>query len=82
MDLDTFIVTVFCLIDDQIEDRRLRKRGPARKLSDAEALTIEIVGEFLQRHSQVLNLDLVTAVVKPPSGITSSDPRKRLLHRL
>jgi hypothetical protein len=36
----------------------------------------------LQRHSQVLDLDLVTAVVKPPSGITGSDLRKRLLHRL
>ena len=47
MDLNTFIVTVFCLIDDQIEGRRIRRRGPAPKLSDAEVLTIEIVGEFL-----------------------------------
>ncbi len=47
MDLSTFIVAVFCLIDDRIEDRSLRTRGPLPKLSDAEVLTIEIVGEFL-----------------------------------
>ena len=47
MDLSTFIVAVFCLIDNRIEDRRLRARGPLPKLSDAEVLTIEIVGEFL-----------------------------------
>ncbi len=47
MDLNTFIVAVFCLIDDRIEDRALRARGPLPKLSDAEVLTIEVVGEFL-----------------------------------
>ena len=47
MDLSTFIISVFCLIDDRIEDRRLRGRGPLPKLSDAEVLTIEVVGEFL-----------------------------------
>jgi len=47
VDLSTFIVSVFCLIDNRIEDRRLRARGPLPKLSDAEVLTIEIVGEFL-----------------------------------
>ncbi len=47
MDLDTFIVAVFCLTDDWLEDRRIRKRGPKPKLSDSEVLTIEIVGEFL-----------------------------------
>ncbi len=46
--LDTFIVTVFCLVDDQLKvQSRPRQRGPAPKLSDAEVLTIEIVGEFL-----------------------------------
>src|SRR3954471_12795828 len=38
--------------------------------------------DLLQRYSQVLNLDLVTAVVKPSSGITRSDLPERLLHRL
>jgi hypothetical protein len=47
MDLSTFIVSVFCLIDDRTEERVLRARGPLPKLSDAEVLTIEIVGEFL-----------------------------------
>ncbi len=47
MDLSTFIVAVFCLVDDQLEGRRIRQRGPAPKLSDAEVLTIEVVGEFL-----------------------------------
>ncbi len=48
MDLSTFIVSVFCLIiDDRIKDHRVRQRGPSPKLSDAEVLTIEVVGEFL-----------------------------------
>ena len=48
MDLSTFIVAVFCLIDDRLNNLgRLRERGPAPTLCDSEVLTIEIVGEFL-----------------------------------
>ena len=51
MDLDTFIITVFCIIDDMTKDIcssvRLRQRGPAPTLADSEALTIEVVGEYL-----------------------------------
>jgi len=48
VDLSTFIVAVFCLVDDRLRGRRIRRRGPSPKLSDAEVLTIEIVvGEFL-----------------------------------
>jgi Transposase DDE domain len=47
MELSTFIVSVICLIDNRIEDRHIRARGPLPKLSDAEVLTIEVVGEFL-----------------------------------
>lgn len=51
MDLETFIVTVFCLIDDAVQavtaDRPLRQRGPAPKLHDSEVLTMEVVGEYL-----------------------------------
>jgi hypothetical protein len=47
VDLSTFIVSVFCLIDDRLKGHRVRQRGPSPKLSDAEVLTIEIVGEFL-----------------------------------
>jgi hypothetical protein len=47
MDLDTLIVTVFCLLDDALDGQRLRQRGPQPLLSDAEVLTLEAVGEFL-----------------------------------
>jgi hypothetical protein len=51
MDLETFIIAVFCVTDDFIRDtyraRQLRQRGPAPVLADSEVLTIEIVGEFL-----------------------------------
>ncbi len=47
MDLNTFIVAVFYLTDDWLKGRKLRQRGPKPKLSDAEVLTIEIVGEYL-----------------------------------
>ena len=51
MDLDGFIVAVFCAVDDglaaELGGRRLRRRGPAPVLADSEVLTIEVVGEFL-----------------------------------
>ena len=47
MDATTLLVTVYCLIDDWLADRRLRQRGPAPTLADSEVLTIECVGEFL-----------------------------------
>jgi hypothetical protein len=47
MDLTTFIIAVFCLIDDFLAGKRLRKRGPLPTLRDSEVLTIEVVGEFL-----------------------------------
>lgn len=51
MDLNTFIVAVFCLVDDWLEghdEEPLRSRGPEPDLFDSEVLTIEIVGEFLR----------------------------------
>jgi hypothetical protein len=49
VDLNTFIVSVFCLIDDHLRGRHrsYRSRGPAPKLSDSEVITMEIVAEFL-----------------------------------
>ena len=51
MDLETFIVAVFCAADDFMRtaarEHRLRRRGPAPVLADSEVLTIEAVGEFL-----------------------------------
>ena len=49
MDLSTFVVAVFCLVDDWLEGggSKLRQRGPEPTLRDSEVLTMEIVGEFL-----------------------------------
>jgi hypothetical protein len=51
MDLETFIIVVFCLVDDFVRDfcrgHKLRQRGPRPILADSEVLTVEIVGEFL-----------------------------------
>jgi hypothetical protein len=47
MDFTTFLVTVFCLIDDWLKEQpRLRQRGPQPKLTDSEVLTIEVLGAF------------------------------------
>ena len=51
MDLDDFIITVFCRIDEAIplvlDSQRLRERGPAPTLCDSEVVTMEVVGEYL-----------------------------------
>jgi Transposase DDE domain len=48
VDLSTFLITVFCVVDDWLEgEPKLRQRGPHPGLADSEVLTIEIVGEFL-----------------------------------
>jgi hypothetical protein len=47
MDITTFMIAVYCLIEDQIAGQRLRKRAPQPTLRDSEVLTIEVVGEFL-----------------------------------
>jgi hypothetical protein len=49
MDLDDFIIAVFCLVDEAItralNGRRLRQRGPAPILAESEVVTMEVVGE-------------------------------------
>jgi len=47
MDITTFMIATYCLIEDHIGGQRLRKRGPQPTLRDSEVLTIEVVGEFL-----------------------------------
>jgi hypothetical protein len=47
MDITTFMVEVFCLIDDWLQAKRWRQRGPQPVLHDSEVLTMEVVGEFL-----------------------------------
>lgn len=54
MDLEEFMIAVYCLIDELLAElgadpdwRRIRQRGPAPTLADSEVLTMEAVGEFL-----------------------------------
>jgi hypothetical protein len=51
MDLDDFIITVFCVVDEALPEitrgQRVRQRGPAPLLWDSEVVTMEIVGEYL-----------------------------------
>ncbi len=52
MDLDSYIIAVFCRIDDALKSlfqgKRLRQGGDP-VLADSEVLTMEAVGEFLGR---------------------------------
>jgi hypothetical protein len=54
MTLDDFIIHAYCMIEENIEKilkgGKLRKAGFLPRLSDAEALTLEIVGEYLGIH--------------------------------
>lgn len=51
MDLDEFIVAVYCVVDDLMDEvlggRRLRERGPDPVFDDREVITVEMVGEFM-----------------------------------
>jgi hypothetical protein len=51
MDLDDFIITAFCLIDEALPQitggARIRQRGPAPTLADSEVVTMEVVGAYL-----------------------------------
>jgi len=51
MNLDDFIITCFCTIDEIVpsvtQGKRLRKRGPLPKLADSEVITMELVGTYL-----------------------------------
>lgn len=51
MSIENFIISIFCLVDDELKrmlnGRKLRQRGFPPALSDSEVLTMEIVGEFL-----------------------------------
>ena len=51
MPIDEFIISVFCCVEVLLKKTfnglKIRQRGFNPKLSDAELMTIEIVGEFL-----------------------------------
>jgi hypothetical protein len=51
MSVEDFIITVFCIIDDELDKmlhgKKVRQRGRQPTLTDSEIITMEIVGEFL-----------------------------------
>jgi hypothetical protein len=51
VDLDTYIVNVYCLVDDVMkilyQEHKLRERGSEPTLGDSEVITIETIGEYL-----------------------------------
>jgi hypothetical protein len=50
MDLEESIIRIYCCVSEIVEDvGKLRGRGYAPGLSDAEELTMEIVGEMQER---------------------------------
>ncbi len=52
MDLDNFIIMVFCIIDDAMKKmfnkQKLRQRGHHPLLGDSEVITMEVVEEYLR----------------------------------
>lgn len=50
MPVEDFIINVYCCVEDvlrQLQPNGIRRRGFEPKLSDAEMITMEIVGEFM-----------------------------------
>ena len=47
MDTNSYMIEMFCIIDDFMKRKRIRRRGPQPQLSDSEVITIEIMGAFL-----------------------------------
>ena len=55
MDRDTFIITVYCLVNDELKKLnavfRIRHTGFMPELSDAEVITMEICGEYFKQQT-------------------------------
>lgn len=51
MPLEYFIITVFCILDDELEKmlsgKKLRQRGRRPSLTDSEVISMEVIGEYL-----------------------------------
>jgi hypothetical protein len=47
MDPNTFLMNVYCIVDDFLQGRQVRQRGSQPQVSDSEVLTLEIVGSCL-----------------------------------
>ncbi|GHT95689.1 hypothetical protein FACS1894122_13410 [Alphaproteobacteria bacterium] len=55
MPIGDFIITVFVCIDDFLKnEEKLRRRGPAPELTDAEVPTMETVGKCRNRRPAAL----------------------------
>ena len=52
MCIEEYIISVYCILDDLVKKypEKLRKRGRHTRLTDAEVITMEVVGEFLCLH--------------------------------
>lgn len=52
MCIEEYIISVYCILDDLVKKNpeKLRKRGRRTRLTDAEVITMEVVGEFLGLH--------------------------------
>jgi hypothetical protein len=52
MPIEDFIICAYCCVAEllvETETNNIRQRGFAPKLTDAELITMEIVGEFLEK---------------------------------
>ncbi len=56
LDLTTFLVTVYCAVDDIYQEQmaalRPRRRGPRPDLSDSEVLTLALLDQWQHRRSE------------------------------
>ena len=52
MYIEEYIISVHCIPADLVKKNpeKLRKRGGLTRLTDAEVITVEVVGEFLGLH--------------------------------
>ena len=51
--LEDFIITVYCVVDENLKkilkDKNIRKSGPSPSLTDSEVITMDIIGEYLSQ---------------------------------
>mgnify|MGYP000235711881 CR=1 FL=1 len=50
MNIETFIIEIYCCIEEKLRGIKLRSRGFAPKLTDAELITMEIVGHLTHQN--------------------------------
>lgn len=81
MDRGSCIITVYCLVEDELRGRpRLRRRGHAPALRDGEVLTLGIVGEYLGLDPDTglyrCSLSTHSSPATPPPNRRLRQPRK------